>query len=165
MRRILLLSAMLIAGAVQAQDLQIKQGDHEFNGSANFNQAAFGGNFRMGIFFTDGLQLGGEVNYFDSDFYIRYSAGAFVSMHFDNGSYWIPYIGSGLHLAALEPVFLEKETGVEFEIFGGVKYFLADNVSVNTELRLGYSSANTYLEDNEYTDTDYRLNIGLSYYW
>lgn len=165
MKHVILLFSLVFITSVQAQNLKIFQGDYEINGSAQLSQAALGGEFSLGTFIQDYLQVGGDAAFFDSDFYTRYSIGAYVSLLFDTGTYWLPYVGSGLKLAALEPVFLEKETGIELEIFGGVKYFLADNVSLNTEIRLGVSSADTYLENDEYANTDYRVNIGLSYYW
>jgi hypothetical protein len=165
MKRFIILLSLVFITQIQAQELKILQGNNEFSGSAAVNQGAFGGELKMGTFLLDHLLLGGKADYYDSDYYVRYSAGVYMNYLFETGSYWIPYVGAGLDLGALEPVFLEKETGVEFELYFGLKYFLAPNVSLNTELKLGYSSANTYLESNEYTDTEYHLGVGLSYYW
>jgi hypothetical protein len=54
---------------------------------------------------------------------------------------------------------------VDLSLLGGVKYYFADNVSLNTEVYVGYGSDQTFIKDSKASDTNYGLTLGISYCW
>jgi opacity protein-like surface antigen len=158
---------MFFAISVSAQQLKLNKGDFEIATSGMFNRAEFSGDFRFGAFIADYVQLGLDIGYVDTDFFTRYSLGAYIMGLVETRTYFLPYYGLGLAFSSLEPAIegSRSSSGLDFKLFGGVKYYVADNVSLNTELGVGFSTENTYIKDSSTTSSDISLRVGLSYLW
>ncbi|WFB36004.1 hypothetical protein P3T73_17770 [Kiritimatiellota bacterium B12222] len=165
MKRLLFLLAFIFTCSLSAQDLNIFKGNFEVTGQGYLNQGSFGGDVRFGSFIADYVQIGVDLSYEDNDVFNRFSLGAYVNRLFETNTYLIPYVGVGLAMGSLDPEFVEGNSGVDIALFMGVKYFISENVSLNTELDFAYSTSETFVKDGEATDSDYGLTIGLSYYW
>ena len=151
--------------SLSAQQLHLNKGDFEVAGSAAFNSGELGGDLRFGAFVADYLQIGLEVEYRDTDLATRTGAGLYAIRLFETRTYLLPYAGAALGLGSLDVDGGDSESGAEFTLLTGLKYYLADNVSLNTELRFGAGTGDTYLSDDEKNSTDVSLRIGLSYLW
>lgn len=165
MKKLLFICILFSVFCLQAQEIKINKGDFEVAASGEFNQAVLGGQIRFGSFVADYIQLGVDLVYYDTERVNRFSLGTFMSYTFETQTYLLPYVGGKLALSSLDPEEGEGESGLDFTLLFGLKYFVADNVSLNTELHLGYAAADTYIDGDEATDTDYGVTIGLSYYW
>ncbi len=165
MKKLLLISALFLTFSLQAQDLKLNKGDFEVSGSGEFNQAVLGGGVRFGSFVADYVQLGVDLTYYDTDLVNRFSLGTYMLYMFETQTYALPYVGGKIALSSLEPDAGENESGLDFTLLFGLKYYVADNVSLNTEVHVGYSSAETYIDNDEATSSDYGVTLGISYYW
>lgn len=165
MKKLLLICALLFTFSLQAQDLKIHKGDFEISGSGDLNQAVMGAEVRFGSFIADYIQLGVDLTYVDTDLLTRFSLGAYSLYMFETQTYALPYAGAKISLSSLEPDGGENESGLDFALLFGLKYYVADNVSLNTEVHVGYSSADTYIDNDKASSSDYGLTIGMSYYW
>lgn len=165
MKRFLFIFTLFFFCNLHAQDLKLQKGDFEVTGSGTFNQAKLAGDLRFGAFIMDYLQLGIDLGYQDTDILNRFSLGTYVYWMFETQTYFLPYVGSGISLSSLEGDSGFSDSGLDFSLFFGLKYYLADNVSLNTEFKGAFSSAETFIKDNEASSSDYGITIGLSYYW
>ncbi|MDA3873385.1 MAG: hypothetical protein PF795_05445 [Kiritimatiellae bacterium] len=156
---------MFFALSLPAQQLKLNKGDFEVATSAMFNRAELSGNVRFGAFVMDYVQLGLDVGYQDTDFFSRSSLAAYVMALVETRTYFLPYYGGGLYYSSLDPNAGETFSGLDFRVFGGVKYYMADNVSLNTELTIGYSTDDTYIKDSETNSSDIGIQVGISYLW
>lgn len=165
MYRLLLFISMFFALVLPAQQLKIHKGDFEVATSAMLSRAELSGNIRLGAFVQDYVQIGLALGYQDTDFYSRGSFGAFALSLVETRTYFLPYYGGGLYYSTLDSPMGDSFSGLDFRIFGGVKYYVTDNVSLNTELGVGYSTDDTYIEGSKTTQSDISLRVGISYFW
>jgi opacity protein-like surface antigen len=143
----------------------LNKGDLEASGSAWFNQAELGFETRLGLFVQDYVQAGGTVEWVDSDFATRTRLGIYSYRIFETRGYWLPYVGAGLGYGSVDFDGGSSESGLELSLLSGIKYYIADNVCLNTEMVFGVSTADTYIGDNELDSTQIGLTVGLSYLW
>ncbi len=165
MRRLFFVLALALPLFASAQRLNVYKGDYEVAGSGSFDLAQLGMDLRFGAFIRNYLQIGGNVEWLDTDSLTRSYFGGYALHLYETRTYLLPYIGAGLGLGSLEADSGFSESGLELSFFFGMKYFLTDNVAVNTEVRLGLSSADTYLSDDRAESNDIAVRIGLSYLW
>lgn len=165
MKKYILILSLLFTCSLHAQQLKINKGDFEVSGSGQLNQSQLGGDIRFGSYVMDYLQVGADLTYLDTDLFTHFSLGAYVIYLFETQTYFLPYVGSKLALSSLEPATGSGDSGMDLSLLGGVKYFFADNVSLNTEVYVGYASAKTFIKDNKASDTDLGLTLGISYCW
>lgn len=166
MKNILALLLLLSPLCASAQVLKLNQGHMEASGSGWFNSREMGFSSRVGYFVQDYLQVGVQADWASSDFIDRVSLGVYGFYLYETSSYLLPYYGGGLGYGSVDIDGLaESESGVELTLFAGLKYYLADNVTLNTELYVGASTGDTYISDDDLESTDIGLTIGLSYLW
>lgn len=165
MKRLIFFLIPFLFCTLQAQDLKLLKGDFEVEGRAAFDQRELAGEFRFGAFVRDYVQIGIDLTYSDTDRLNRFSLGTYFLWMFETNTYFLPYAGSGLSLSSLDVDGGVSDSGLDFFLFAGLKYYVADNVSLNTEVKVSYSTAETFFDDDEVTNSDYGLRIGLSYYW
>lgn len=165
MKNLVALLLLLTPFAASAQILKLNQGDMEASGSGSFNSQEVGISSRVGYFVRDYVQVGVDIDWASSDFADRVSLGLYGLYLYETQSYWLPYYGAGLGYGSVDIDGLSSESGLELTLFAGLKYYLTDNVSLNTELYVGASTGDTYLSDDELESTDVGLTIGLSYFW
>lgn len=162
------LFAMMISSCfsvLRAQHLPIYYGNSEISGFGSFNSGRTEANFRYGRYIADTTQMGFYVDYQDSSFYTRTALGALFIRSFDTPTYFIPYVGAGIGYGALERGTLIDNSGIELQVFIGIRYFISSDVSLNTEFHAGVSSDDTYLDNRKAESLDMGFRIGLSYSW
>lgn len=125
-----------------------------------------------GYFVTDAIQLAGR--YFsvssssgtdgtvtnETTYSYLYLEGKY---HFySKGQTFIPYVGVGIGTASMtseSPGYTYSSSGSSSSLMGGVKYFVSENTSLNTELNVGSAKFDTT------TTNTTRLLIGFSVYF
>lgn len=165
MKRLIFFFTLFFFCTIHAQDLKLQKGDFEVAGSASLNQAQLDGNLRFGAFVMDYVQWGIDLGYQDNDLLNRFSLGTYVYWMYETQTYVLPYVGAGISLSSLDVDGGESDSGVDFSLFFGFKYYVAYNVSLNTEFKVAYGSASTFIDDNKSSSSDYGIRVGLSYYW
>lgn len=165
MKKIVIIPLLFLSFSLHAQQLNIYKGDFEVSGSGQFTQAQLGGEIRFGSYVMDYVQVGTALSYQDTDLLTQFSLGAYVIRLFETQTYFLPYAGSKLAFSSLDADSGLSNSGVALSLLGGVKYYFADNVSLNTEVYVSYGSEQTFIKDNMTSDSDYGLTLGISYCW
>ncbi|MCC5850835.1 MAG: outer membrane beta-barrel protein [Verrucomicrobia bacterium] len=164
-KHILCLICILAPLFSHAQMLKLNKGDFEIAGSATVNSNTIGFETRFGAFVADYIQTGINAKWADTNFGTRAAFNLYMINLFETRTYFIPYAGASIGFGSLDYDFGGSESGVEFQLIGGVKYYFADNVSLNTELTIGISSGETFQGNNEMDDTEIALRVGLGFLW
>lgn len=121
---------------------------------------------KYGYFVADYLEVGGAGAISDNDAVSTYGIGGFVEYNFDLGTEVVPYVGAGLGwLNADYDIVGEDEDAIEFSGYGGVKYFIAQNIAISGELEFDWASEEIYLEDDDIADTNIQLNLGMRFFF
>lgn len=162
-RSLLVFTICLLPLAGMSQRLKLNKGDMEVTGSAGFTDAEFSTQARLGVFVQDLTSLGVMLDWSDNDFATRTRFSFYGYQMFETRDYWLPYVGAGIGYASIDADAGGSESGMELTLFSGIKYYLADNVSLNIEFAFGLSSGDTYLTDDGTESTEISLRIGLSY--
>ncbi len=165
MKHIVCLFCMLLPFFSQAQVLKLNKGDFEVAGSANIDGNTIGFEARFGAFVADYIQTGINAKWEDSNFGTRAALNLYLIRLFETRTYFLPYAGASLGFGSLDYDFGGSESGVEFQLITGVKYYIADNVTLNSELTFGISSGETFQGNNEMDDTEIALRVGIGYLW
>lgn len=149
----------------QAQEIKVNKGDLDTTFSATVDRGELGGDLRFGAFVSDYLQLGLEGGIQDTDFITQYDMGLYLIRFFETRTYMLPYVGLGMGFASLEGSTGESESGAAFSLILGLRYYLTDNVALNTEFRSAWASGEAFIDGNSASDSSFGLGIGLSYLW
>ncbi|MBC7808301.1 MAG: outer membrane beta-barrel protein [Akkermansiaceae bacterium] len=108
-----------------------------------------------GIFLSPNLEVGGLFEYANPEGGdSQYGLTGFADYHFPSESALLPFVGVQLGFADAGG---DSDNYFRYGLRGGVKYFLNQNVSANAILQ--YSDT-----DQENSESDFRLNLGLSVY-
>jgi opacity protein-like surface antigen len=161
----LFFSVLFISSIAFSQQIRINKGDFDATGSAELSQAELGLDLRWGAFIADYRQLGIQVGYADTDLLTQMGLGAYYLQFFETNTYALPYVGGGLGFNSLSPDFGSDTSGLAVSLILGVRYYFSSSVALNTEFRVAWSSDDTFIDDTEATDSDFRLGVGLTYLW
>jgi opacity protein-like surface antigen len=167
------LCAMLIALAVSAsaQAANLDQGTWEssLDGGIDFQSAngtAFALGLGLGHYVVDNIEVGGRLEVFNDDVLTLYAFGPFVEYNFDLGTPLVPFVGASLLYANAEidlgPI-EEDEDALIFSLYGGVKYFVTEDLSVFILLDVDWATEEIFADDNDVEDTDFSIRWGLRY--
>ena len=169
MRRLILFCSLCLfcSTAAFAQQIKLNQGDQDITFSAAFNSGELGADLRWGRFFQDYFQYGVEIGYADDDFVSQTGIGLYLLRYFETNTYTIPYLGVGLGYGALSSDANDEVdfSGGAFALIFGIRYYIADNVAINTELRGAAGTDDIFIDGSEGADSDFSLNIGFTYLW
>jgi len=163
--RNILFSLALSATVLPAQQLLLNEGDFEAGGSGMIDSDALSGSARFGAFILDYLQLGGKLDLADNDVATRVGLSVYLIKLFETNTYLIPYLGGSIGYASLDVSGDKSESGAESALIGGLKYYMADNVSLNSEVTAGYSSGETFLDEDGGDTFKLMLTIGIGFHW
>lgn len=168
MKKVLALACcVLIAGAVHAASLS--EGTQEIVVSGLFDpDAAFDSqldlDIKYGKFIQDDLEIGAEGAVSDNDAISTYGIGGFAEYNFEQGTELVPYVGASVGWASVDPDHGDSADALYFGVLGGAKYFLAENVAILGNVQFEWATEDVYPEDNELSDTDLTLNLGMAFY-
>jgi opacity protein-like surface antigen len=165
MKRIPILLLLLLSPLLDAQEIKAFKGDFETNVSALVNRGEIDLNLRLGAFTADFLQFGADVGYSDTNFLTQYELGVYGVRFIDTGTYTLPYVGLGLGYVSLEGDADEGNAGISTSLILGIRYYIADNVALNTEFRSAWASDKAFVDNDQAVDTQFSLGVGISYLW
>lgn len=165
MKYILSLALFCLISELSAQDIKVSKGDFETNFSSVINRGEVALDLRFGAFVADYTQLGLKVGYSDTDFLTQSQLGVYLLRFFETRTYTLPYVGLGMGYTTLEADGAGDNSGVDFALILGLRYYIADNVALNTEFRSAWATDKTFIDSDRAVDTDFGLRIGLSYLW
>lgn len=164
--RFILFSLIFVSAAsvLKAQHLPIYHRNSEISGLGYFNQGRAELNLRYGHYIDDFVQMGFYVDFQDSSFYTRTGLGALFIRSFDTPTYVIPYVGAGLGYGNLDRGSAGK-SGVELSVLVGLRYFIANNVSLNSELHAAISTDDSFVDNSKAESMNMGIRFGLAYSW
>jgi len=148
---------------LSAQVLKLNRGDIELAGFGQFDAGNKTLELRLGTFAEDYRQIGTNIVYQDSNFAERISFSLYVLQLFETRTYFLPYVGAALGFGTLDISGGSDKSGAEFYLIGGLKYYMSDNVSLNSELHYGFGSSETFLGDRKLESSEISLRIGIGY--
>ena len=120
---------------------------------------------RFGAFVKNYNQLGIDFGWERYGDISRGGLGVFGHHLFETKTYLLPYVGFEVGYGSAEPKNGSKDSGFELGLASGLKYFLSDHVSLNTELSASVSSGDTFLGEDGTENADVKLTFGLSFLW
>jgi len=163
----------IVTGNVMAANLD--QGTHELrlNGLIDFDTAndtlvAF--DVAYGYFLIDQWEVGALLSVADDDVSTLYGIGAFTEYFYPlpTAPQLVPFGGLNLSIAGGEvdvgPVD-EDETALQFGIDFGADYFITDNLALDARVQFRIATDDIFAEDDDIEDTDWRLVLGLRYFF
>jgi len=160
-----LLSLALFATASHAQNLKFMEGDFEVAGAAQIQSDLLAGSIRFGGYVVDYVQVGGKLDLADNDFASRVGMAAYGIHLFETNTWLLPYLGGSLGFASLDVEGGQSESGLEIAFLSGLKYFMAENASLNMELSAAVGSADTFLGGDGADSYQLQLTVGIGFHW
>jgi hypothetical protein len=163
-----MLTIAALAGASQAASLS--QGTRELTLDGALDPDGASGteislDVGYGYFIQDNIEVGGEVSIADNDHATTYGLGGFAEYNFDQGSALVPFAGVGLGWFNTEIDDLDvDDDAVVASLFGGVKYFLAENIAVTAQINLEWASEDIFLNDDDVEDTNIDFTVGMRFF-
>ena len=151
----------------------IMEGNKELglSGSLDFEGSAGGVDIELdalyGYFIRNFLEVGGFVNFsreLDGDV-MRYGLGGFAEYHFPVWTQVIPYVGLSLGLQFVDVDFAEDESALVFIPRLGIKWFLREYFSIDTNLFFALATDDIYVNDGDLDPYDIGINLGLRIYF
>ncbi|GAL14507.1 hypothetical protein JCM19233_5519 [Vibrio astriarenae] len=138
------------------------QGDVNFDYADDFLVNLQGS---YGYFIVDNFLLGGDASLSVSDNVQTYKVGVFGEYNFDFGSKFVPYVGAGAQFL-YSKYFSNSDTSMNMKSAIGVKYFIAENIAVTTEVNYNIANDDLYVGANgNAKNTNTNVMIGTRYYF
>lgn len=173
MKKLSLLSLALLAAQAHAYEgnaPMLSEGTSEIGiqGSMDFDYAddyLFDFNGSYGYFVKDNWEIGGELDMSLSDNMEAYQFGVFTEYNFPTGSEWVPYIGAAAQYAYSE-VRNHDDDAFNFQVAGGVKYFIHPQVAISAEVNYNMATEDIYANgDGKAQDDKTQLLFGTRFYF
>lgn len=163
---LMLLTAASRAGAVA-------EGTEELRVNSNLELNTVGGTsysleLGYGLFLIDYVEAGVFGGYSDDDFVSDFYIGAFGEYNFETGTELVPFTGIQLsiHDADITTTLKsESTTALVLGLYAGSKYFLTEMVALSGRLMLEVASDDIYADSNKLTDSNFTIDLGLSFFF
>ena len=169
--------AVCLAGPAARGAALVTEGSNEIavDGSLDFASAA-GVDLHLrakyAYFFWDRISLGVRASLSDNDAADHFGAGLVGEYNFSLpegyeplfGTDLVPFVGGAVDYRHVN-VFQESDDAVVFGAEGGVKFFLTDSAAVSLSLVGEWATEEIYADDDEATDLDLFLQLGMRFYF
>jgi len=166
-----LFAAMISTSTAFATMLAYNTEEYRLQGNLDFDSAA-GTEFEIevgyGYFVADYVQVGGLVSYLNNDIITSGSGGVFSEYNFETETSLIPFVGTQVRYiyASIDIAGSDESTdALAGGIYGGLKYFIYDNLAVSLRLLFEAATDDVYAEDDDINDTDLGIDFGLRMYF
>jgi opacity protein-like surface antigen len=128
---------------------------------------------RYAYFVMDRFSLGTKVSLQNNDFYSHFGIGATAEYNFALpkgfkplfGTDLVPFLGAAVDYRYSDIDHLGDESAVVLGGEGGLKFFLTDTTAVTLSLLGEIASEDVYVDDQEATNRDLRLLLGMRFYF
>jgi len=129
--------------------------DFEGPGGTSIDLAVF-----YGYFVRDLLEAGLGIELYNDDDVTAWAIGPKVEYNFDLGTELAPYVGGKLLYAAVDANNEDKNAAI-LGLEAGGKYFITEYLAASLAFVVEVASEDIYAGDNEMTDHDERIELGL----
>ena len=170
MKKILVFAAAaaLAAGIASGANINKDTKELRLSGTVDFDTAA--GTYvaidpGFGYFVADGIELGGEVSYADDDVASLYGFQVFAEYNVDLGAELVPFVGGSLGWRRFDAKDLDNKDAATIGATGGAKYFVSDDLAISGQAEVLWATDDIFADKGKTKDTDWRLTIGLRYYF
>lgn len=160
-----LLFTLFSVTAASAQLVKLNKGDFEISTFGQFTDARKELDLRFGAFVMDYTQIGINFTVLDDRRADRLALSVFGLYLFETRTYVLPYLGGSFGFGRLAAGDSKDNSGIEIAFIGGLKYYLRENVALNTEVQFGLSSEDTFLGNRTSESSEVSLRLGISYLW
>lgn len=165
---VLFATVITASSSFAASMLAYNTEEYRLQGGLDFDSAA-GTSFDIeagyGYFVDDYIELGGLVSYLNNDFTSSGSIGGFGEYNFETETAVIPFAGSQLRLIYssfdIAGVDDDSTMALALGIYGGVKYFIYDNLAVSARMLVEAATDDVYAEEDDVSNIDFGIDFGL----
>ncbi len=156
--------------AASASAVMLQEGTQEIQVDGSFDFEGAGGSvldlgLGWGYFVTDFVEAGVRGDVFLSDPGDSYSIGGFGEYHFDIETITVPYMGGAISLLMTDVNNGDDTTALVFSGMAGAKIYLVENVALDIHATLSLATDDVYIADDELTNWDVGLHMGLRFYY
>lgn len=128
---------------------------------------------RYAYFVMDRVALGTKVSLQYNDYYRHFGIGATAEYNFQLpegvkplfGTDLVPFLGVALDYRYADIDYIGDESAVVLGGEGGLKFFLTDTTAVTLSLLGEVATEDVYVDDDEATNRDLRLLLGMRFYF
>lgn len=161
--------AMIAALASASQAASLSEGTKEIVIEGLFDPDALGDSqldldLAYGYFIQDNLEVGALATVSDNDAISTYGLGGFVEYNFDQGTELVPFVNGHAGWINADPEEGESQDAGFLGASVGAKYFLAENIAVSADVTYDWATEDVYFEDDDVSDTDLTINLGMRFY-
>jgi len=170
-RLIAVLAVLALAVTGQAANIDAGTYELELGGGIDFDGPSgtqFDLNAGMGYFVADYIEVGVRIALSDNDDVGSYGLGVFGEYNFDLGTQLVPFVGADVSWfnVDVEGEFVdESEDAGVLGVYGGVKYFLTEDVALYAQAEAELASEDIYLEDDDVENTNFLITWGIRYHF
>lgn len=163
-------AAIAFTSLAQANNAAIAQGTQELRlqGGLDFT-SAFGTDLSIdlgyGYFVTDYVEVGGLFSFGDNDLVSLLGAGVFSEYNFDTMTSVVPFAGGQIAFNQVDLNGFGDENALTLALYGGVKFFITEDLAISTRFVMEQATADIYLDDGKPDDFDYGIDFGLRYFF
>ena len=128
---------------------------------------------RYAYFVMDRVALGTKVSLQYNDYYRHFGIGGTAEYNFGLpqsikplfGTDLVPFLGLALDYRYADIKYVGDESALVLGGEGGLKFFLTDTTAVTLSLLGEVATEDVYVDDNEATNRDLRLMLGMRFYF
>jgi len=175
MKRIIFALVISMVCMTQAFGAMLSQGTRELSVAGRIDQTdemnvviGVGG----GYFVRDNVEAGVNValSWLDGGDLLAFNAGVFGEYNIVLGAVpnVVPYVGASagfIHMAIDTDLADDSETAIELIGYGGVKYYVVENLAIGTALRVMFATEDLYFGDDEMEAMDWDIILRTSFYF
>jgi opacity protein-like surface antigen len=166
-------ATLLTAAAPLASAASLALGTREarLNGAIDFDSpagTALALEAGYGYFVADYIQVGGIFGFANDDFVSSFSLGGFAEFNIETDSEVIPFVGSQVRLVNAEVNVgpsSSSETALTLGLYAGTKIFLTDELAIAVRMLIETATEDIYVEEDDVSNLDLVLDIGLRYFF
>lgn len=121
-----------------------------------------------GYFVADYVEVGGLFGFANDDILTSVNVGGFAEYNIETETNVLPFLGSRLRLVYADlDVGPESnsETAVALGLYGGVKFFVTEELAVSVRALVETATEDIYVENDEVSNVDVGIDFGLRYFY
>ena len=173
MKKFLLIAIILgIAGTGFGQMLAMGTSELKVNGLLDFetsDDTLFDLGIFYGQFFADYVECGVGISITESDHVSLWSLGVNCEFNYDMGTELVPFVGVGLAYANYDVETpggdSDEDNALVISGSAGAKYFIAENIAVSAALVLEVASEDIFPEQEEFSDTNSKIELSMRFFF
>jgi len=138
-----------------------------------FDELDYDLDFSYGYFVRDGWEVGAQIGASDFAGTNRVDVGVFTEYNFMRDQWWVPYVGAGIGVAAIDfdsdnfdaSTNLDDDEGVIFDVEVGIKWFVRPYMAISTAIDFQFSPDDVFATEDEIEDNLTTVQVGMRFYF